>query len=58
MVKLGQDIVYISAELNRLCWVRISPEISMLDFSRVRGLILPLRGLVAYRNDVYRVQSI
>ena len=56
--KPGQHIVYISAELSRLCWARVSPSISILDLSRVGGLILPLRGLVAHRNDVYRVQSI
>ena len=56
--KPGQHIRYISAEISRLCQPRVSPSISMLDLSHVGGLVLPLRGMVAHRDDVYRVQSI
>jgi hypothetical protein len=56
--KPGQHLRYIIAEISRLCQPHVSPSISMFDLSRVGGLVLPLRGMVAHRDDVYRVQSI
>jgi transposase len=56
--KPRQNIVYLSAELNRLCRIRVSTYISIRDLSPVGGLILPLYSVVAHRNDTSRVQSI
>jgi hypothetical protein len=57
-VKPRQNIVYLSAELNRLCRICVSTYISIRDLSPVGGLILPLYSVVAHRNDTFRVQSI
>ena len=56
--KPRQNIVYLSAELNRLCRIRVSTDISIRDLSPVDGLILPLYSVVAHRNATPRVQSI
>ena len=58
LYKPRQNIVYLSAELNRLCRMRVSTYISIRDLSPVRGLILPLYSVVAHRNATSRVQSI
>ena len=55
--KPRQNIVYLSAELNRLCQMHVSTDTSIRDLSPVRGLILPLYSVVAHRNDTFRVQS-
>ena len=57
-VKPRQNIVYLSAELNRLCWIRVSTDISIRDLSSVGGLIVPLYSVVAHRNATLWVQSI
>src|SRR4030095_3049548 len=49
---------YLSAELNRLCRIRVSTDISIRGLSPVDGLILPLYSVVAHRNATPRVQSI
>ena len=54
----SQNIVYLSAELNRLCRMRVSTDISIRGLSPVGGLILPLYSVVAHRNAPSRVQSI
>ena len=54
----SQNIVYLSAELNRLCRIRVSTDKSIRDLSPVGGLILPLYSVVAHRNATSRVQSI
>jgi len=54
----SQNIVYLSAELNRLCRIRVSTDISIHGLSPVGGLILPLYSVVAHRNATPRVQSI
>jgi hypothetical protein len=54
----SQNIVYLSAELNRLCWIRASTDISIRDLSSVGGLIVPLYSVVAHRNATLWVQSI
>jgi len=41
-LKPRQNIVYLSAELNRLCRIRVSADISIRGLSPVGGLILPL----------------
>jgi len=56
--KPRQNIVYLSAELNRLCRIRVSTYISIRDLSPVGDLILPVYSVVAHRNDISRVQSI
>jgi len=56
--KPRQNIVYLSAELNRLCWMRVSTDISIRDLSSVGGLIVPLYSVVAHRNATLWVQSI
>ena len=56
--KPRQNIVYLSAELNRLCRIRVSTDISIRGLSPVDGLILPLYSVVAHRNATLRVQSI
>jgi hypothetical protein len=56
--KPRQNIVYLSAELNRWCRMRVSTDISIRDLSPVSGLILPLYSVVAHRNATSRVQSI
>jgi hypothetical protein len=56
--KPRQNIVYLSAELNRLCRIRVSTDISIRGLSPVGGLILPLYSVVAHRNATLRVQSI
>jgi hypothetical protein len=56
--KPRQNIVYLSAELNRLCRMRVSTDKSIRDLSPVGGLILPLYSVVAHRNATSRVQSI
>ena len=58
MRKPRQNIVYLSAELNRLCRIRVSTDISIRGLSPVSGLILPLYSVVAHRNATSRVQSI
>src|SRR4029434_2860840 len=57
MPKPHQNIVYLSAELNRLCRMRVSTYISIRDHLPVGSLILPLYSVVAHRNDTFRVQS-
>ena len=56
--KPRQNIVYLSAELNRLCWIRVSTDISIRDLSSVGGLIVPLYSVGAHRNATLWVQSI
>ena len=56
--KPRQNIVYLSAELNRLCRIRVSTDISIRGLSPVGGLILPLYSVVAHGNATPRVQSI
>jgi hypothetical protein len=56
--KPRQNIVYLSAELNRLCRIRVSTYLSIRDLSPVGGLILPRYSVVAHRDDTCRVQSI
>ena len=56
--KPRQNIVYLSAELNRLCRIRVSTDISIRNLSPVSGLILSLYSVVAHRNATSRVQSI
>jgi hypothetical protein len=56
--KPRQNIVYLSAESNRLCWIRVSTDISIRDLSSVGGLIVPLYSVVAHRNATLWVQSI
>jgi DNA invertase Pin-like site-specific DNA recombinase len=46
--KPRQNIVYLSAELNRLCRIRVSTCISIRDLSPASGLILPLYSVVAH----------
>ena len=58
LYKPRQNIIYLSAELNRLCRIRVSTDISIRDLSPVSGLILPLYSVVAHRNATSRVQSI
>ena len=58
MHKPRQNIVYLSAELNRLCRIRVSTDISIRGLSPVGGLILPLYSVVAHRNATPRAQSI
>jgi len=58
MHKPRQNIIYLSAELNRLCRMRVSTYISIHDLSPVRSLTLPLYSVVAHRNATSRVQSI
>ena len=40
--KPRQNIVYLSAELNRLCRIRVSTDISICGLSPVGGLSVPL----------------
>ena len=56
--KPRQNIVYLSAELNRLCRIRVSADISIRGLSPVGGLIVPLYSVVAHRNATLWVQSI
>ena len=56
--KPRQNIVYLSAELNRLCWIRVSTDISIRGLPPVGGLILPRYSVVAHRNATLWVQSI
>jgi hypothetical protein len=56
--KPRQNIVYLSAELNRLYRIRVSADISIRGLSPVGGLILSLNSVVAHRNATLRVQSI
>jgi hypothetical protein len=58
VAKPRQNIVYLSAELNRWCWMRVSTDISIRDLSSVGGLIVPLYSVVAHRNATLWVQSI
>src|SRR5215211_5463860 len=55
--KPRHDFVYVSAECSRLYGVAVGPRISMRERPRVEGFIRPLRGIVARREDAYRVQS-
>src|SRR5262249_15229534 len=56
--KPRQNIVYLSAELNRLCRIRVSTDRSIRGLSPVGGLILPLYSVAAHGNATPRVQSI
>lgn len=58
LYKPRQNIIYLSAELNRLCRIRVSTDISIRGLSPVGGLILPLYSVVAHRNATLWVQSI
>src|SRR5437763_12670945 len=55
--KPGQQIVNLSAEISDCRGQRNSLNISTW-LSDVGGPILPLRGLVAHRDDTYRVKSL
>jgi hypothetical protein len=55
--KPRHDFVYASAECSRLYRIAVSPQISTHDLSRVESFIMTLRGMVARRADVSRVQS-
>src|SRR4030095_5012392 len=51
MPKPRQNIVYLSAELNRLCRMRVSTYISIRALLPVGSLILPLYSVVAHRSE-------